>query len=298
MGSYYQTCALTNLPIIDGEKVYCFLLLRTLPRFVSECWPTHDWSLTPYIFEGEYDGYGGVDNPHGVFLSDIIDSIKQNLFEISHVENTIHDIPVEAKSFDIDVLIKSQKRDRLFLKQTTPFCINYKKTKLKLIMMKKKLVDQFLDEYYYVSILDNSKIGHKQLCERMQDEFDKNNFEMKWLSPKYVGDKKCYDPFNDGMSYNNSLGNIRISPKDFYLNYFPFVYKDDYGKAENKATPELTKAAIHLFCMHDILNTYMLYTNQSWAVPSNGSTEIDTVPLKLKMKLTKQGISDLKNREY
>lgn len=58
MGCFHQTCALTNLPIRGGETVYSLILQQTPPGMVSECYPNYAWTLTPFVFEGEYDDYG------------------------------------------------------------------------------------------------------------------------------------------------------------------------------------------------------------------------------------------------
>lgn len=59
MGFWYETCMLTGLPVLPGEKCAGFLIARNnVPR--GRTWPTSFWRpVTPPLF-GEYDGYGGL----------------------------------------------------------------------------------------------------------------------------------------------------------------------------------------------------------------------------------------------
>lgn len=61
MGFWYETCMLTELPVLPGEECAGFLIARNnTPR--GRTWPESFWRpVTPPLF-GEYDGYGGLTN--------------------------------------------------------------------------------------------------------------------------------------------------------------------------------------------------------------------------------------------
>lgn len=61
MGSWNETCMLTNLPIFHGEPVYAIFLAESSLRNHG-VYPT-DQYLPFAMVEGVYDDYGGLENP-------------------------------------------------------------------------------------------------------------------------------------------------------------------------------------------------------------------------------------------
>lgn len=64
MGSYHGTCAVTNLPIEEGEPVVGFLLAKAhgpnTEDYNGYVHPGEIWQTISLSFEGAYDGYGGI----------------------------------------------------------------------------------------------------------------------------------------------------------------------------------------------------------------------------------------------
>lgn len=90
MGCFNKTCALTNLPILNGEKVLVVTIIES--SYPSSCHTTGIWSPFEVPWVGYYDDYGGTENEDGTeatflqylsiqgTLDDIGDKIDVNKF--------------------------------------------------------------------------------------------------------------------------------------------------------------------------------------------------------------------------
>lgn len=63
MGSYNQTCGLTQLPISSGQKVVAFILEKTyeMDHATGTSYPTDLWAPFSLPLYGEYDDYGSLE---------------------------------------------------------------------------------------------------------------------------------------------------------------------------------------------------------------------------------------------
>ena len=102
MGSWNETCSLTNLPVLAGEPVYVMFLQETDREIESICEHFKYWSLLPFMFEAEYDDYGLVRNEKGDLIPFMLNAFKKHLFEMEHGPNSCHDIPVKNETISIN----------------------------------------------------------------------------------------------------------------------------------------------------------------------------------------------------
>ena len=117
MGSWNNTCGLTNLPIISGEEVYVFPVKeKDLSKYRSHCYSTALYQSMLMPFEAKYNDYGAGENCHGVALDLFVEEMRRELVELDVGENKYHDIAVKKDDFDIDKFFEAVHEDRLFVK--------------------------------------------------------------------------------------------------------------------------------------------------------------------------------------
>jgi hypothetical protein len=117
MGSWNNTCGLTNLPIISGEAVYVFPIReRDLSKYRSHCYSTALYQPILVPFVAEYNDYGAGENCTGIALDLTVEELRRELVELEVGENEYHDIAVKRDDFDIDKFFEAVHEDRLFVR--------------------------------------------------------------------------------------------------------------------------------------------------------------------------------------
>ena len=145
MGSWNNTCGLTNLPIISGEEVYVFPIKeKDLSGYRSHCYANalYDPVLTPFL--AKYNDYGAGEECSGMSLPLIIDALKNNLVVMEQGENPYHDIPVVREEFDVDKFFEAIHEDRLFVKGW-----GNKHEHVYFTMIRKDVVDRMWNEWTF-----------------------------------------------------------------------------------------------------------------------------------------------------
>lgn len=77
MGSWDETCFLSNLPIRHGEEIAALLLVENKPGW-SSLHSTRFYWPAPAMFYGKYDDYGGVEDCHGSQIDFLQDELRLN----------------------------------------------------------------------------------------------------------------------------------------------------------------------------------------------------------------------------
>jgi hypothetical protein len=60
MGSWYETCALTNLPILEDDKVCMFVIVENHDNCGGNCGAYGEWAPLTLPIHGKYNDYGGI----------------------------------------------------------------------------------------------------------------------------------------------------------------------------------------------------------------------------------------------
>lgn len=144
MGSWNNTCGLTNLPIHEGEAVYVFPIKeKDLSGYRSHCYSTAFYRpmITPFV--AEYNDYGGAENCTGLILNDFINEMKRTLVEMDQGDNQYHDIPIRKDEFDIDKFFEAVHEDRLYVDDWTS------KRPVYFTMIRKDVVDRLWNEWTF-----------------------------------------------------------------------------------------------------------------------------------------------------
>lgn len=116
MGSWNNTCALTNLPIHSGEAVYVFPVKeKDLSKYRSHCYSTALYKPMLIPFEAKYNDYGAGEECTGIALDLFVEEMRRELVELEVGENQYHDIAVKKDEFDIDKFFEAVHEDRLFV---------------------------------------------------------------------------------------------------------------------------------------------------------------------------------------
>lgn len=101
MGSWNETCAISNLPILEGEDAYLLLLVKS-PDYEEKAGYHNGYSLwTPWSIPllGEYDGYGRIQIPEGWHPTYLLSRLQEEVLEIPQGRNPSHDQAVNKEDF-------------------------------------------------------------------------------------------------------------------------------------------------------------------------------------------------------
>lgn len=104
MGSWNETCMVTNLPILVGDPVVAQVIVAS--RFnespaANTSYPHDRFTALGYPFRAEYDDYGGVRNiPDDIYTRDTLAYIRERLVERPQGENQYHDHEVRKDLLD------------------------------------------------------------------------------------------------------------------------------------------------------------------------------------------------------
>lgn len=117
MGSWNNTCGLTNLPIISGEEVYVFPIReRDLSKYRSHCYSTALYQPVLVPFAAKYNDYGAGEDCTGIALNLIVEELRRELVELEVGENKYHDIAVKRDDFDDEKFFEAVHETRLFVR--------------------------------------------------------------------------------------------------------------------------------------------------------------------------------------
>jgi hypothetical protein len=117
MGSWNNTCGLTNLPIHAGEAVYVFPIKeKDLSKYRSHCYATALYKPMLIPFTAKYNDYGAGEDCTGVALDLTMEELRRELVELEVGENKYHDIAVKRDAFDVDLFFEAVHEDRLFMR--------------------------------------------------------------------------------------------------------------------------------------------------------------------------------------
>lgn len=280
MGCWNQTCALTNLPILNGDDVYTFILIQTPNARTSLCHPTAFWEPMPLFFEGKYNDYGSVDNCNGLMIPTITDFIKNNLIEFEVGENSCHDIAVSKDGFDLNKLFETEHKDRLYI--TNP--IFGGKQSVKHIEIRKQVLDSLLKAYtieeYVGYDVETQNIGYAQ-----HSFDDMLNFGYSFLDITKKLEKESFKRW-DIFEYSTCRFTNHL-PSDIKHNGLGVVITELLLKSLDADNVELSRTIIHQLCVYIWLHHIMNSGRRIWSPQSGaGSQETDTLVQKLIARIT------------
>lgn len=287
MGSWNETCSLTNLPVLAGEPVYVMFLQETDREIESICEHFKYWALLPFMFEAEYDDYGLVRNEKGDLIPFMLNAFKKHLFEMEHGPNSCHDIPVKAENFDMNLLLEANREERLFFHNTIYY--NHEKYAVRMIFMKKVALDYFLETYKYNCHYSWKKEKHlkfSSMVELLMKSIEEKDYTA-YFEVDFNSDKLPYDLFR---SYGSSC---EVKPR-YFLDFIPIVYNMNDDENVTAKHPEFCKTAVEHLCIYHLLNDFMAATRQVWVPPSGtGSQDIDTIAHKVRAKMINKSIKQV-----
>lgn len=118
MGCWNESCAISGLPILQGDDVKLIVLAENYWNATS-CTDVNTFFI-PYgfAFDGTYNDYGGIDINTEVEKSAelTLSLVKSELVELEQGENKYHDILVKKEGFDLEKLMEASHENRLFLR--------------------------------------------------------------------------------------------------------------------------------------------------------------------------------------
>lgn len=116
MGCWNGTCAISNLPILNKDKVKYFFLVdcslsddRVNSGF---CQATQFWSPRGAPISGQYNDYGGVKNvEEDLNCKIILQFLKEDLIEVLPINKW--DISIQKETVTLEVVLKEIKNSRI-----------------------------------------------------------------------------------------------------------------------------------------------------------------------------------------
>ena len=138
MGSWNQTCGITNLPILSQDDVYVFFMVSSRDRGKASIshYPTDFFTLLPVFLEGKYNDYGAIEQDS--CMSETWKVIEQE-FKVSSVDelfDKLHDetLTVEDREymFHENGGVSTKRVDRIVI----PFFV------------RKEVLDGLLNEFF------------------------------------------------------------------------------------------------------------------------------------------------------
>jgi hypothetical protein len=303
MGSYNGTCAITNLPILGGEDVYVMLLLegRSYDKYIGHhCYSNTYYTPLPLMFEGKYNDYGSVESCGGDFLEDIIEIIKDNLFEMEQGENQYHDIAVEKDDFDIELLFDADHEGRLFVQPSSfekPRGVE--KSRLTTIMIRKDVMEKFLKDYTVEYLTPKSymdaKIKFHKAIEKFYPMFKKSI--TKNIKTYSSMDSHGAEFAKAIMALDKHFNNIPVCK--VFDNYSVKQHVVDPNKLVRKywKDDDMLKKLYTNFAMVGWLDIFMDRSRGQWIKPSgSGSQNSESDAQKMKASLINHGAKMLKKK--
>ena len=142
MGSWYKTCGVSSLHIVNGDEVMVFALEKNTDQN-DRCYSTAFWAPVMLPFYSKYADYGGGCEDTGPALPFVLSGIKAAMIEQELGENEYHDIEVKRADFDIELFYEAVHENRLFSKdyQDREMMIDF-------VMIRKDIADDILENFH------------------------------------------------------------------------------------------------------------------------------------------------------
>lgn len=112
MGCWNGTCAVSQLHVMNGQRVAVFMLLEN-KESRSFCYGNALYDLCPVPFYGKYNDYGAVEDCDGFGLTMVVEALRSQLYKFGEGPNSSHDCEVNKENFDIEMLFEADHEDRL-----------------------------------------------------------------------------------------------------------------------------------------------------------------------------------------
>jgi hypothetical protein len=279
MGSWYKTCGLSNLPILENEQTYVFVLEQNTDK-VNHCYSTHLYRPVLLPFESTYNDYGIGTHSSGIGLGLIIEGIRDNLVELPVGENEYHDIAISKELFNEELFFEGIREGRLSINSYSG------KKQVEFTMFRKDIVDNILDTFVIEKYVgknigtigyDNSYVSYQFL-----DLVKELPLVVSELQKKYHG--KYYLLSMENLILPDNLNVTRWFRRDNYR-YSKIVHIDE--QIGNFLEKNNTQDALELLTQHlkaVFIDHFMELTRKSWIPQSGeGSQYRDTEPYRLLM---------------
>lgn len=302
MGCWNHTCAITQLPVLNGEEVVTIWLRQQKTPIDSYCYPDGEWTPIPFALVGQYDDYGSVD--HFVdteSLKIFEDYIRYNLDEVEQGENEYHDIAVKKADLDINLIFRSDKEDRLFIQRSAIMHYLENHCAVKHIVIRSHVVKQILDNYtisQYDRVKDPTSPNGYTL-----NTYDLTYAELLTHIDSYIdaliefqnSDDVLFKLFPDRLlnNTNNKLAtwitHTELTAIRYELNpiIMPLLYQN------NRAA---VKSILTQTCTVMWLNAFMSETRLNWHPQFGaGSQDADMQPYEILRDALQAGIDEIKN---
>lgn len=145
MGSWNKTCAMSNLPIYDGED--CLMVLLKEAGGNDRCYSTALWRPSLFAVSCKYADYGRADNLNHQVFEPLILGLQKSIDEYELGENQYHDIEVKRDALDEKLFFEAVHEGRLSITETVYDGTRSKRT-IDFILIKQSIIDRVFKDWY------------------------------------------------------------------------------------------------------------------------------------------------------
>ena len=207
MGCWYETCGVTQLPIMENDPVALILLTycntHQDPRYpanhAGHCHSNDVWSPRALPIHAKYNDYGGIDNWEENWNTEwIIKQFQQDLIEKTVGENSIHDPATPRAELSVETLMEWIHDSRVEIKNP----IHGRSSPIGFMMVHGWVWDQLSssmispldDEVPLATVINDGKEFYNKIVDLFADSV---NSDPEWLPHRIDSLVPHTNPFNN-----------------------------------------------------------------------------------------------------
>lgn len=288
MGSWNESCAISNLPIFADDEVYLLVLAENPWNDKNRCYPETFFAPYAYPFKGVYNDYGSIETSTTADASarKTVQLVKQNLLEFDKGKNPYHDIEVKQNNFDLDMLMEANHVKRLFLKNKYNGLDNAmpRHRQAFVVMIRKEVFEGIVTDYnpkVYTEVenVDDKPIyGYISFDELLHKEFTEFLYQsLEATTGPFAETPQSMRTNITGISTGEGelIADLRRSTKS----------PEDFAETKDKII-QLIK-----------LNAFMSETRRMWVPPSgSGGQHAEMYAYEMLAKITNNSIKQIKKQ--
>jgi hypothetical protein len=270
MGSWNQTCAISNLPIRDGEEVITFFVIGV---HGGED-PNKYLIPFPFYCDGKYNDYGYVDEESGPMLETIIDALNKMCIPYETGENPYHEREVVPGSFTWETIGHAEKDERLCLKVQNYFESTTSVAEIKHLQVRRDVFDTII-ENYKVSVYKTGHYGEEYSFTDIMEDYVKFYNDLTAWADKDDIMKVLSDPWS--LARENFIFTLTDKGGRRELIHNEFMAKSVLTNlVKEGATEEQLYPAVENAVHMEFLNLFMRDVHRQWQVPGYAGQDSNT----------------------
>ncbi len=201
MGSWNQTCGISNLHITRGKDMVVVALIKQIDDN-NRCYTNAYYKPILMPFYSKYNDYGGGEESSGIGLNIVLDIIKENLIEIPPGESIYHDFEITRDGFCEEIFWGGIKETRLKTYSWNNIPVNFD-----FMLIHREVYDYALENYEVY----NSYFDENQIFQRVKYKFSDIEASLDAYIPELV--KQFIDDETFFLQFGRVHGTTNLAKK-------------------------------------------------------------------------------------